>query len=256
MKERTIDFMGDAGIVLLMLIAGWIAIRIIIKMERKALQKSKIDGAMHLFITRTTEVVFWILLIISILPKSAPFVAALSAGGAAIALAIKDSLGNVAGGILLILNKPFAQGDTIEVNNTSGIVDSIDLMTTCLHTPDNKVVTIPNGILNTSVIVNYTKEETRRVDCLFSISYDSDIEKAKELLLQVVRECPGAHTDPEPVIGVANHGDSAILLDLKVWCGTSEYFDVKYYLEEAVKLAFDKENIVIPYPRMDVSIAK
>ena len=256
MRDRTIELIGDAGITLLMLVGGWIAIKIIIKLEKKALEKSKIDGAMHLFITRTTEVIFWILLVISILPKSAPFIAALSAGGAAIALAIKDSLGNVAGGILLILNKPFAQGDTIEVNNTSGIVDSIDLMTTRLHTLDNKVVTIPNGVLNTSVITNYTKENMRRVDCLFGISYDSDIEKAKNVLLDVVRECPGAYSDPEPVVGVARQSSSAILLDLKVWCGTSEYFDVKYYLEEAVKLAFDKENIVIPYPRMDISVTK
>ena len=256
MDERTIEFITGAGITLLQLLAGWVLIRIVVRLEKKALSKSRIDGAMHLFIMRTTEIVAWILIIISILPKSAPFVAALGAGGAAIALAIKDSLGNVAGGILLIINKPFAQGDTIEVNNTSGIVDSIDLMTTSLHTFDNKVVTIPNGVLNTSVIINHTREDIRRVDCLFSISYDADITKAKKVLLDVVRECPGAYTDPEPVVGVACHSESAILLDLKVWCGTPEYFDVKYYLEEAVKLAFDKENIVIPYPKMDVSITK
>lgn len=256
MDDKTIELIGKAGMTLLVLSVAWVAIRVIIRLEKRALKKSKIDGAMHLFITRTTEIIFWILVIISIIPKSAPFVTALGAGGAAIALAIKDSLGNIAGGILLIVNKPFAQGDTIEVNNTSGIVDSIDLMTTRLHTFDNKVVIIPNGVLNTSVIINHSQEKTRRVDCVFSIGYDSDIQKAKEILLQVVRECPGAHASPEPVIGVSHQGDSAIFLDLKVWCGTSDYFDVKYYLEEAVKLAFDKQNIVIPYPKLDVNITK
>lgn len=256
MTDKTIEILTNIGIAAAMLIGGWIVIKILLRIEKKALQKSKIDGAVHLFILRSTKIALWVLLIIAILPKSAPFVAALGASGAAIALALKDSLGNVAGGILLLMNKPFMQGDIIEVNNTSGVVDSIDLMTTRLHTFDNKVVTVPNGVLNTSVIVNHTKEDIRRVDCLFGISYDSDIKKAKDILLDVVRKCEGAYSDPAPAVGVSHHGDSAILLDLKVWCGTSDYYVVKYYLEEEVKLAFDKENIVIPYPHMDIRVTK
>ena len=136
------------------------------------------------------------------------------------------------------------------------MVDQIDLMTTQLHTFDNKIVTVPNGTITTSVLINYSREDTRRVDCQFNISYEADIMQAKELLYNVADCNELILKDREPVIGVAAHVDSGILLDLKVWCSTSDYFDVKYYLEENVKLAFDEAGIDIPYKTMDVHIIK
>jgi small conductance mechanosensitive channel len=135
-------------------------------------------------------------------------------------------------------------------------VQSIDLLVTTLKTVDNKVITIPNGTITTSVLVNYSREEMRRVDCQYGISYEADIVKAKDVLLAVAESNPYIFADPEPIIGVAAHQDSCVLLDLKVWCSTSRYWDIKYYLEEQVKLAFDEAGITIPYPQMDVRVIK
>jgi len=258
--EKLIDGMFDVGSVVLLLLLGAIVIKILLRVERKVLEKSKLDESVHLFVLRASKIALWIILIIALLPKlgvnPASLVTVLGAGGAAIALALKDSLGNVAGGILILINKPFVRGDLIELAGVTGVVDSIDLLSTQLHTADNKVVTVPNGTITTSVLTNYSREDFRRVDCQFSISYDADIAQAKELLYNVASCNDQILKDREPVIGVAEQGDSGILLDLKVWCSTSDYFDVKYYLEENVKIAFDEAGINIPYQTMDVHIIK
>ncbi|MBR5128519.1 MAG: mechanosensitive ion channel family protein [Firmicutes bacterium] len=241
-------------------IAGLLLIKILLKITRKTLQKTTLDETMHVFIASALKIVFYIIFIVVILGYMrvpiAPLVTVLGAGGAAIALALKDSLGNIAGGIIILANKLFKKGDVIEVVGLEGIVDNIDLFVTTLKTYDNKVVTVPNGTMTTSVIVNYSREKTRRVDCIFGISYDSDIAKAKDVLLAVTEVCPKILEQPEPVIGVKEHQSSGIILDLKVWCETADYFEVKYFLEEQVKLAFDEANITIPYPRMDVRVTK
>ena len=258
MSQKNIELLIDLGTTLLVVLLGWIAIRIILRIEKKALERSNLDEALYLFILKSTRIILWIVLIVSVLPilgiSPASLVAVLGAGGAAIALALKDSLGNVAGGIIILMNKPFNKDDTIEVSGTIGVVDAIDLLTTKLHTFDNKVVTIPNGTITTSILTNYSREQMRRVDCTFGISYQADIGKAKEILLAVAERCPKAQKEPEFVIGVSSHGDHAILMDLKVWCSTEDYFDVKYYLEENVKIAFDQAGIEIPYPQVDIHI--
>ena len=242
------------------LVIGVLLIKLIIYVTRKALAKSSLDAAIYTFILNAAKIILYLILIVVLLSQmkvpTAPLVTVLGAGGAAIALALKDSLGNIAGGLLILANKPFKKGDVIDAAGINGIVENIDLFVTTLKTYDNKVITIPNGNINTSVIVNYSKEAIRRVDCNFSVSYDSDIAKAKEVLKAVARSNPDVFQDPAPVIGVASHLDSAILLDLKVWCDTEKYYDVKYYLEEQVKLAFDEANISIPYPQMDVHVVK
>lgn len=244
----------------LILIAGLILVKIIAAVMKKALAKTRLDEAVHKFIINVIKTVLYIVLTVVILGKlqvpTAPLVTVLGAAGAAIALALKDSLGNIAGGVLILANKLFKKGDVIDVSGTEGMVDSIDLFVTTLKTYDNKVVTIPNGTITTSVIVNYSKEEIRRVDCAFGVAYDTDIAKAKDVLNAVAMRCPDALQTPAPVIGVSRHQASAVELDLKVWCPTSKYFDVKYYLEEEVKAAFDKASITIPYPRMDVRVTE
>lgn len=247
---------GTAAII----IVGLIIIKLSLKITRKALVKTTLDGAMYKFVLNVIKAVLGVVLIVVSLGylkvPTAPLVTVLGAGGAAIALALKDSLGNIAGGIIILANKPFKKGDVIDVAGTSGIVESIDLFVTTLKTYDNKVITVPNGSVTTSVIVNYSSESLRRVDCVFGISYDSDIAKAKDVLLAVADSCSDIMKEPPPVCGVSDHKESAIELELKVWCETSVYYDVKYYLEEQVKLSFDEANITIPYPQMDVRVIK
>lgn len=261
MNEKLIDSMMFVMGALIIMIVGLVAIKILLKVEKKALSKSKLDPALHLFVLRGTKVVLLVILVIMVLQNlgvsTSSLIAVLGAGGAAIALALKDSLGNVAGGILILLNKPFNRGDCIEIQGSAavtGIVDSIDLMTTRLNTFDNKIVTVPNGSITTAVLINYSTADIRRVDCSFNVGYNSNIEKVKNILTDVAAGCDAILKDRDPVIGVADQAESALVIDLKVWCRNDDYYNVKYYLEENVKTAFDAEGIEIPYRQVDVRI--
>lgn len=264
MKEKTLEKIWEYGEIVLMaaviMALGILLIKLAVKITGKALAKTRLDKSMHKFIITATKYALYIVLAVVILTSlkipTAPLVTVLGACGAAVALALKDSLGNIASGIIILANKPFIRGDVIEVTGITGIVQSIDLLVTTLKTYDNKVITIPNGTITAAVLVNYSREDTRRVDLSFAISYDSDIAEAKDVLMAVTVSNPDIFADPAPVVGVAEHQESGILLDLKVWCETSKYYDVRYYLEEQVKISFDKANITIPYPQMDVRVIK
>ncbi|MCI8608169.1 MAG: mechanosensitive ion channel family protein [Firmicutes bacterium] len=260
MDEKTIELLQQGISVVILLAVGLILIKIILHLTKKALVRSVLDGAVYQFVLNSVRIVLWVVLIVALLTQlkvpTAPLVTVLGACGAAVALALKDSLGNIAGGLLILVNQPFKKGDMIDAAGITGVVERIDLFVTTLKTFDNKVITVPNGMLNTSVIVNYSTEPMRRVDCTFGISYDADIAKAKDVILAVAESNSDIYKEPAPFIGVASHLDSAVSLDLKVWCNTQAYYDVKYYLEEQVKLAFDEANISIPYPQMDVHVVK
>jgi len=244
----------------LTVIIGLIVIKIIMKVTRKWLDKSGADPSVYTFVKNAVKVLCMIILVTMCLgligiPMST-VIAVLGAAGAAIALALKDSLANIAGGLMIIITKPFNKDDLIDVGDVSGKVEKIDLFLTTLKTYDNKTITIPNGLINTSILINHSRETKRRVDCTFSISYKNDIAKAKDILAAVCETCPQIIRDPKPLIGVANHGDSAVIMDVKAWCETDDYWDVKYFLEENVKIAFDEHDIEIPYPQMDIFIKK
>ena len=254
LTEKTIDMLigyaEDIGISLLVLLCGLILTKVLLKIVRTALDKSRLDESVYKFLLKAIKYIMYLLIFVVIL------ITVLGACGAAIALALKDSLGNIASGIIILVNQPFLRGDVIEVVNVTGYVQSIDLLVTTLKTYDNKVITIPNGTITGSVLINYSREDVRRVDCQFGIGYDADIAAAKDILMAVAESCVDVLQTPAPTIGVAAHQDSAVLLDCRVWCETSKYWDVKYYMEEQVKLAFDEANITIPYPQMDVHVVK
>ena len=240
------------------LILGLVAMKVILHVMRKTLEKSTLDQVLYNFILKIVKILLWVVLAILIMEqfgfKASSLLTVLAAAGAAIALALKDSLANVAGGIMIMINKPFVQDDYVDIDGNMGCVKEIDLFVTHLHTYDNKVITIPNGLINTSILTNYTKEDLRRVDCSFGIGYNDDIGKVKDLLAGLAASDSRIMKEPAPVIGVAGHMDNCIMVDLKVWCSTADYWNVKYYLEEEVKLAFDREGITIPYPQMDIHI--
>ncbi len=243
---------------LLILIIGLIVMKIVLHVARKTLEKSSIDEVLYHFILKIAKIALWVVLVLLIMEcfgfKASSLLTVLAAAGAAIALALKDSLANVAGGIMILINKPFSQDDYVDIDGAMGRVKKIDLFVTHLHTYDNKVVTIPNGLVNTSVMTNYTQEDKRRVDCKFSVSYNSDIKAVKDILYGIAESNPLIMKEPAPVVGVAEHGDNAVIMDLQAWCNTDDYGSVKYYLYEEVKLAFDREGIEIPFPQMDVRI--
>ena len=263
-KLITPDNLAEIGILVLklaiMVAIGLLLIKIILKITRRALRKSSSDPVIYTFVINVIKVITIIILITTCLSvlgvQMSTLIAVVGAAGAAVALALKDSLANIAGGIMIIITQPFSKDDLIDVGEVSGKVEAIDLFLTTLKTYDNKTITIPNGLINTSVLINHSKESKRRVDCTFDIGYDSDIVQAKEILRNVCEANPDIFRDPPPMIGVADHGANSVVLDLKVWCRTEDYWDIKYFLEEHVKTAFDEHGIEIPYPQMDVHLRR
>ena len=258
--ERLSDFADRLIGLVVLVVIGLILIKVILIIARKALVKGSSDPVIYTFVINAIKAILIITLITMALGvmgvQMTTIIAVIGAAGAAIALALRDSLANIAGGIMIIITQPFSKDDLIDVGDVSGKVENIDLFLTTLKTYDNKTITIPNGLINTSILVNHSKEDLRRVDCTFSIGYSNDISKAKTILQNVCDSNVMILKTPEPLIGVANHGSNAVILDLKAWCNTDDYWDVKYFLEENVKLAFDEQNIDIPYPQMDVHLKK
>jgi len=174
--------------------------------------------------------------------------------GACVGLALNGTLSNLAGGILIILTRPFKVDDFIEAQGFSGTVEDIHITNTQLRTPDNKVVYIPNGALSSGTILNYSVKDTRRVDFTFSIGYGNDFEKAKTIVMDICAAHELTLDDPAPMVRVSEHGASSINLFARVWVKSENYWTVNFDILEAVKAAFDKEGIEIPFNQLDVHV--
>lgn len=242
-------------------VIGIIAFKVILFLIRRWLKRGPLDEALHVFIVNVVKILLWVILIIAVMGTAdiiepTSMVAVLGALGAAFALAFKDTLSNFAGGISILFHQPFSKGDVIDDLNVVGIVDHIDLFYTTIMTYDNKVVTIPNGQLANNTVINYTKLDIRRIDFSFGISYESDIAKAKKVMLEVCERNPLILSEPETFAGVGIQNESSIGLELKCWCKTEDYWDVKYFIEENIKTAFDENGIIIPYRQVEIRILK
>ena len=258
--DKLADYSGSILLALAVLIAGLIIIKLCLKVAEKALNKTKLDPSIHKFILSVIRIALYVVLLVIILSclkiPTAPLVTVLGAMGAAIALALQGSLSNVAAGFLILINQPFKRGDFVDTNGYSGIVDAIDTTCTTIQTVDNRTVILPNSSVLGSAIVNNTSELIRRIDVSFGISYNADIAHAKEVILDVCRNNQYVLDKPETFVGVGEHADSAVMLDLRAWVETPNYLAAKYELQEQVKLAFDEAGIEIPFPQMDVHFDK
>ena len=174
--------------------------------------------------------------------------------GACVGLALNGALSNLAGGILIIITRPFRVDDFIEAQGHSGTVEDIHITATKLRTPDNKVVFIPNGPLSSGTIVNYSLKDTRRVDFTFSIGYGDEFEKAKAIVMDICTSHALVLDDPAPFVRVSYHGASSIDIVTRVWVKSDDYWTVNFDILEAVKAAFDKEGIEIPFNQLDVHV--
>ena len=243
----------------LIVIIGLIGVKIIVALLKHVLKKSnRIDDAIAHFVVSVAKVACYIILIAIVLQafgaSTSSIVAVLGAAGAAIALALKDSLANIAGGIMIVFNHPFNKGDLISIGEDKGRVEAIDLFVTTLRTLDYRTITIPNGLINTSVVYNESDRDVRRCDMRFSVAYESDLAKVKEVLRKVCADEPMILDDPKPWIGVGTHEDSGIVIECFAYCQTPDYFNTQDLLNEKVKTAFEEAGIEIPYPHMDVKI--
>ena len=174
--------------------------------------------------------------------------------GVGVGLALQGSLSNLAGGLVILIMRPFKIGDYIAAQGESGTVEEISIFYTYLITPDNKVVMIPNGTLANGSIVNYSTKDLRRVDFEFSISYDEDFEKAKKVIHEVIENTQGVLLDPQPFVRVISHGESTINIVTRVWTENANYWNVYFDMMESIKKSFDSSNIEIPYNQLDVHI--
>lgn len=243
----------------LIILIGMAVSMILMKAIKHVLHRmDSLDDMLNTFILNVVKVICIIVIIAACLDtlgvNMGTIVAVIGAAGAAIALALKDSLANIAGGLMIIITKPFGKGDLIKVGEYRGRVQEIDLFLTRLRTLNHEVITIPNGLINTSILVNESREDLRRVDMQFGISYQSDAARAMRLMRECCEESSLALTDPEPVIGISSYNDSAVVLDLLAWCGTEDYFNTRYDLNERVRRAFHENGIEIPFPQMDVHL--
>ncbi len=230
------------------------------KWIRKSPKLDKLDSSLRSFLGSFSKIALYIVLVITVamilgIPATS-FITILASCGVAVGLALQGSLSNFAGGIMILLFKPFKVGDFIEASGESGSVAEISVVYTIILTTDNKRITIPNGTLTNSVIKNYSAENLRRVDMTFSTAYDADIEKVKKILTEAATSHPKALKDPEPTIKLSAHGDSALTYIVRIWCKNEDYWDVNFDTIEKVKNAFDENGIEIPYPQMDVHVKK
>ncbi len=186
--------------------------------------------------------------------ETASISALIASVGVALGLALQGSLSNFAGGIIIIVMRPFRIGDKITTNGESGTVEDIHMFYTVLVTPDNKVIHVPNGALANNVIVNTSIKDTRRVDIAMSIAYDADLDKATKLIKEVCKNNPLIFTDPEPYVGIKEYAGSSVDLNIRAWCNNGDYWTIQNYLFVEIKKSFDEHDIEIPFNQLEVAI--
>lgn len=230
----------------------------LLKLLDKFLAKTSIDVGVAKFLSSAARTCMYAILIFMIVGQlgvnTASIVTVMGAAGLAISMSLQGSLANVAGGILILLMKPFRVGDYVMTSFGDGTVQAIGLVYTTITTVDNRVLTIPNGTLANSAVTDASMMPERRLDISVGISYDSDIRKAKEIMEEVYRSCPAVIVDKGINVHVSSLGDSAVVIEAFGWVPGSEYLSSKWYVTEEVKLRFDEGGIKIPYPQMDVHL--
>jgi len=250
----------NIGLAITIFIVGRIVISIINGVVKKLLLKAKIDQILVNFISAIVRGLLFLFVIIAALSQlginTTSLIALIGAAGLAVALSLKDSMQNFAAGVMLLVFRPFSVGDFVEAGGTSGSVKEINIFSSTFLTPDNKQVIIPNGAIYSGVITNYSATGTRRIDMVFGIGYEDDIETAKGIIEDALKSESRILNAPEYVIAVGELADSSVNFYVRPWVDTSNYWPVYFDLTEKIKLEFDKNGISIPYPQMDVHMDK
>lgn len=243
-------------IALLIFLIGQMVAKIISRVLGKVLSHTKLDRILIDFIQSLVNALLLVFVIVAALDQlgvnTNSVIAVLGAAGLAIGLALQGSLQNFAAGFMLLIFRPFKDGDFVDAAGTSGIVEKIGIFSTTLRTGDNKEVIIPNGSIYSGNIINYSKRATRRIDMIFSIGYGDDIRLARDVMAAIIKGEARVLPDPEPQIVVGELGASSVNFYVRPWVKTEDYWDVRFSLNEKIKLAFDEHGITIPFPQMDI----
>jgi small conductance mechanosensitive channel len=239
---------------------GRAVVRWLVKLIRKLMVRADIDPILINFASVIANAVLMLFVLIAALDQlgvdTTSMVVVLGAAGLAVGLALKDSLQNFAAGVMLVMFRPFKLGDFVDAGGTMGIVEKISIFSTIMRTGDNREVIIPNGQIYSDTITNFSARDTRRIDMVFGIGYDDDLLKAKTLIEEIVYGHDKVMDDPAPVIRVGELADSSVNFDVWPWVKADDYWPVRSELIEQIKLAFDENDITIPYPQMNVHFNK
>ncbi|MDF1800805.1 MAG: mechanosensitive ion channel [Planctomycetota bacterium] len=245
---------------ILIFVIGRIVVKILTGVLRKVMAKAKVDVILINFLVSIAAGVMMLFVIIASLDKlgvpTGSAVALVGAAGLAVGFAMQDSLSNFASGVMLIIFRPFKNGDFIEAGGVTGVVEKIQIFTTIMKTGDNREIIVPNGAIFGGVITNYSARPTRRVDMVFGIGYGDDLLKAKQILTDIIAADDRILKQPAPAIAINDLGDSSVNFKVRPWVNSGDYWDVLSDITETVKLTFDKEGISIPFPQTDVHLHK
>lgn len=245
---------------LLIFILGLIIVKLIKKYQSRFMAKINVEPLAYRFIEHVIVIVVWIVIALTIAStlgiETNSVLTLFAAAGAAVALAIQDSLSNLFGGFIVMASSILEKGDYISVGDVEGTVDSIDLLHTTIITPDNKIITVPNATMNKTSIINYTKSETRRVEVTIGIAYESDSEQARYVLTQMAMEDDRVLKDPQPCCHVMNYADSSVVLTLRAWVRSEDYWDVTFYFKNNIKAVLSEAGVIMPFPQLDVHFDK
>lgn len=257
MAQNGVSFLFNLLVSLLLLLIGAYTIRLLTDATQRALQRNnRIHNLLGTFLCSVVSKTAWILLLMIIVQRLgvniAPLIAGLGVTGFILGFAFQESLSNLASGMMIAINHPFQVGDFVEIGSILGSVKELNMMAATLATADNKKVVVPNKLIWGSPITNYTANDKRRVEIAISIAYGADISKAKRIALETIKANPLVLADPEPLVEVMSMGNSAVNLVVRPWAKPADYWTVFFSLNQAVKEAFDKNGVDIPFPQLDV----
>lgn len=252
-----LEYSGKLTLALLTLLIGWWLINVLTGRVGSLMQHRRVDRTLQGFIGSLANIILKVLLMVSVASmigiSTTSFVAAIGAAGLAIGLALQGSLANFAGGVLILLFRPFKVGDFIEAQGVSGTVDHIQIFHTVLRTGDNKTVIVPNGSLSNGIITNYSKQANRQVLYDVKVDYSADLSKARDVLLKLAED-PRVHKDPEPVVVVSALGDTSINLSLRLWTSNADYWGVIFKLNESVRDGLRAAGVELAQPPRMVQV--
>lgn len=256
LKLEAVSLLMQLGMALLIWLIGIFVIKKMEKLLELAMTKKKVDSSLKSFASSLLGSIMYLVLIIIVIStlgfQTSSLVAIIGAAGLAIGLALQGSLSNFASGILIIIFRPFSVGDFIEAGGFKGTVKEIQIFSTIMDTPDNKRIIIPNSQLSNNAIVNYTKNDVRRVDFVFSVSYDDNLRNAREIITKILSGHEKVLKDKDIFVRISEYADSSINFTARVWVKKEDYWDVYFDVMEVLKEEYDKAGLSIPYPQIDV----
>lgn len=245
-------------VAVIILVIGWWSTSIIDHSLKKMSQKAKFDAGVISFVRSILKVILRIIVVLCAIDRLGipitPLLTALGAAAVTASLALKDSLSNVASGVIIVVNRMFSVGDYLKLDSVEGRVCKIEIFFTTLLTDDNKEILIPNSKITSSSIINYSSKDKRRIDLIYTVDYNSNIDKVKDTLMSVINSNSKFLTEPNPVVEIKEYNDSGIDIVIKVWCETKDYGDLCSYIQNNVKIAFDENKIQTPVDRVDVNL--